>query len=149
MAKEEPDARFAQFGTVSFAGVTQVNDFIGYLEEGKLAGTRCRTCGKTFFPPRAHCFECLAGDMEWFEVAGEGELVSYSTLQYAPAGFTEEAPYTIALVDYGPYKVFGRIDKSVPESELFVGAKMKAEVGRTPNGRLTYAFRKAQRTAER
>ena len=110
MAKNELDARFAQFGTVSFASVTQVNDFVGYLEEGKLMGTRCKTCGKSFFPPRAHCYQCLAGDMEWFEIAGKGELVSYSTLQYAPAGFTEEVPYTIALVDYGEYKVFGRID---------------------------------------
>ena len=52
MAKNELDSRFAQFGTVSFASVTQVNDFIGYLEEGKLMGTRCKTCGKSFFPPR-------------------------------------------------------------------------------------------------
>jgi uncharacterized OB-fold protein len=143
MAKNEPDARFAEFGTVSFAGVTQVNDFVGYLKAGKLMGTRCRRCGKNFFPPRAHCYECLAGDMEWFEIAAPGELVSYSTLQYAPAGFTDEVPYTIALVDYGEYKVFGRIDRSVPESELFVGMKMKAAVGRTLNGRLTYAFVKA------
>ncbi|MGA2228980.1 MAG: Zn-ribbon domain-containing OB-fold protein [Syntrophobacteraceae bacterium] len=143
MAKNELDSRFAQFGTVSFASVTQVNDFIGYLEEGKLMGTRCKTCGKSFFPPRAHCYQCLAGDMEWFEIAGKGELVSYSTLQYAPAGFTEEVPYTIALVDYGEYKVFGRIDNSVSEAELSVGAKMKAQISRTPNGRLTYAFMKA------
>jgi hypothetical protein len=81
--------------------------------------------------------------MEWFEIAGNGELVSYSTLQYAPAGFTEEVPYTIALVDYGEYKVFGRIDRSVAEAELSVGTKMWAAVGRTPNGRLTYAFKKA------
>jgi uncharacterized protein len=143
MAKNELDARFAQFGTVSFASVTQVNDFIGYLEDGKLMGTRCKKCARSFFPPRAHCYECLTDDMEWFEVAGNGELVSYSTLQYAPTGFTEEVPYTIALLDYGDYKVFGRIDGAVPEAELAVGMKMKALVGRTPNGRLTYAFQKA------
>ena len=82
MAKNELDARFAEFGTVSFTSVTQVNDFVGYLEEGKLMGARCKTCGSFF--ARAHCYQCLAGDMEWFEIAGKGELVSYSTLQYAP-----------------------------------------------------------------
>ncbi len=143
MAKNELDERFARFGTVSFASVTQVNDFVGYLEEGKLMGTRCRTCGKSFFPPRAHCYQCLTGDMEWFEIAGEGELLSYSTLQYAPTGFTDDLPYTIALVDFGEYKVFGRIDSSVPEAELSVGTKMRAAAGRTPNGKLTYAFKKA------
>jgi hypothetical protein len=81
--------------------------------------------------------------MEWFPVAGDGELVSYSTLQFAPTGFTDDLPYTIALVDYGDYKVFGRMDSSVPEAELSVGMKLQAVVGRTANGRLTYVFKKA------
>lgn len=143
MAKNELDTRFAEFGTVSFAAVTGVNDFIGYLENGKLMGTRCAKCGKSFFPPRAHCYDCLTADMEWFEVAGQGKLVSYSTLQYAPTGFTEEVPYTIALLDYGEYKVFGRIDGSVPEEDLSVGMLLKAEASRTSNGRLTYVFKRA------
>ncbi len=142
MAKNELDTRFAEFGTVSFASVTQVNDFVGFLEQGKLMGTQCRKCEQHFFPPRAHCSECLTGDMKWFEVSGKGKLVSYSTLKYAPTGFTEEVPYTIALVDYGDYKVFGRIDKAVDEAELSVGAEMKAATIRTPNGRLTYVFLK-------
>jgi uncharacterized protein len=144
MAKNELDTRFSEFGTVSFAAVTRVNDFIGYLQDGKVAGTRCVKCGKTFFPPRAQCCECLAAEMEWFEVTGEGELVSYSTLQYAPTGFTDEVPYTIALVDYGDYKVFGRIDGSVPQEDLSVGMKLKAAVARTSNGRLTYVFERSQ-----
>ena len=143
MAKNELDTRFTKFGTVSFAGVTQVNDFIGYLEQGKLMGTRCKKCGKYFFPPRAQCYESLSNDMEWFEVTGTGKLVSYSTLQYAPTGFTEELPYTIALVDYGTYQVFGRVDRSVPESELAVGMTMKATTGKTSNNQLTYMFQKA------
>lgn len=142
MAKNELDTRFAEFGTVSFASVTGVNDFIGYLENGKLMGTRCEKCGKHYFPPRAHCCDCLSAQMKWFEVAGQGKLVSYSTLQYAPTGFTEEVPYTIALVDYGDYKVFGRIDASVPQEELSVGMTLRAESARTANGRLTYVFKK-------
>ncbi len=143
MAKNELDARFSQFGTVSFAGVTQINDFIGYLEEGKLMGTRCKACGKKFFPPRAQCFESLSSDMEWFEVTGAGKLVSFSTLQYAPTGFTDDLPYTIALVDYGDYQVFARIDKAVPEADLSVGMEMKAVVSKTSNDKLTFVFQKA------
>ncbi len=143
MAKKETDNRFSKFGTVSFAGITHVNDFIDYLEQGKIMGTRCRECGRLFFPPRADCYHSLASDMEWFEVTGSGELATYSTLRYAPTGFTEEVPYTIAVVDYGDYKVFGRIDASVPEDELAVGMKMKTVTARTPNDRLTYVFVKA------
>lgn len=143
MGKNELDTRFTKFGTVSFAGVTQVNDFISHLEEGKLMGTRCKQCGERFFPPRAHCYKCLSKDMEWFEVSGQGSLMSFSTLQYAPTGFTEDLPYTIALVDYGDYKVFGRMDREIPPEELSVGMKVKAKVSRTSNNQLTYVFEKA------
>ncbi|MDR3568493.1 MAG: Zn-ribbon domain-containing OB-fold protein [Syntrophobacteraceae bacterium] len=143
MAKSELDTRFSEFGTVSFASVTRVNDFIGHLQNGKLMGARCVKCGKNFFPPRAQCHDCLTAEMEWFEVTGAGKLVSYSTLQYAPTGFTDEVPYTIALVDYGAYKVFGRIDGSVPRDDLAVGMTLKAAVSRTANGQLTYVFNRA------
>jgi len=143
MAKKEVDNRFSKFGTVSFADITHVNDFIDYLEQGKLMGTKCKECGKVFFPPRADCYHSLASDMEWFEVTGDGELLTFSTLSYAPTGFTEEVPYTIAVVDYGEYRVFGRIDGSLPVDELKVGMKLKAVVSRTPNDKLTYAFHKA------
>jgi uncharacterized OB-fold protein len=140
MGKKELDTRFNKFGTVSFAGVTQINDFIGYLEQGKLMGTRCKTSGRYYFPPRAHCYESLSKDMEWFEVKGSGKLVSFSTLRYAPTGFTEDLPYTIALVDYGQYQVFGRIEADVPAEGLSVGMQMEARVTRTSNGQLTYCF---------
>jgi uncharacterized OB-fold protein len=80
--------------------------------------------------------------MEWFEVSGQGKLVSYSTLQYAPTGFTDEVPYTIALVDYGDYQVFGRIDGSVPTDAIAVGMTLTAAVAKTSNGRLTYVFQR-------
>ncbi len=140
MGKKELDTRFARFGTVSFASVTQVNDFIDYLEDGRLMGTRCSQCGLHFFPPRAHCCKCLTSSMDWFEVKGEGRLVTYSTLQYAPAGFQEDLPYTIGLLDYGGYKVFGRLSQSVKKDHLHVGMRMKAAVRRTTRGQLTYAF---------
>jgi len=68
MAKKEIDNRFQRFGTVSFADVTRVNDFIDFLEQGRLMGTVCRQCKRRFFPPRADCFHSLSSDMEWFEL---------------------------------------------------------------------------------
>ncbi len=141
--KKELDVRFSKFGTVSFTSITKVNDFIDYLEKGQVAGTRCKGCGLVFFPPRADCHQCLASDMEWFEVTGTGKLVSYSKLQYAPVGFQDDLPYCIAVLDYGEYKVFGRIDKDVPEKDIKIGMKMKTEVNELPNGQLNYVFQKA------
>ncbi|MEN6465930.1 MAG: Zn-ribbon domain-containing OB-fold protein [Syntrophaceae bacterium] len=143
MAKKETDTRFSKFGTVSFTGISRINDFIGHLEGGKLMGTKCKKCGVNYFPPRADCCKSLDSDMEWFEVKGSGKLLSFSTLTFAPTGFTQDLPYTIGVLDFGGYKVFGRIDKSVPETELAIGMDMKTAVTQLPNGQLSYVFEKA------
>ena len=130
--KKQSDDRFKKFGTVS--------DFIDYLEKGEIAGTRCKDCGRVFFPPRADCFQCLAGNMEWFEVTGSGKLVSFSKLEYGPAGFQDDVPYSIALLDYGMFKVFGRITRELPEADIAVGLTMKTVVNRLQNGQLNYVF---------
>jgi uncharacterized OB-fold protein len=137
--KKEKDLRFAKFGTVSFTATTKVNDFIDLLEKGQVSGTKCNKCGMVFFPPRADCHGCLSSDMEWFPVAGLGKLITFSQLMYAPVGFTEDLPYAIAVLDYGAYKVFGRIG-NVPLDEVTIGMELKTEVNKLPNGQLNYVF---------
>ena len=141
--KKEVDERFKKFGTVSFTSLTKTNDFLTYLEEGKIMGTRCRTCGREFFPPRADCYNCVSSDVEWFPVSGTGKLLTYSKLQYAPVGFEGDLPYWIAVLDYGSYKVFGRLAGDVPEGDIKVGMEMKAEVTHLPNGQIIYVCSKA------
>ena len=143
MGKKNMDYRFKKFGTVSFTAISKVNDFIGYLEKGKVMGTQCRKCGRLFFPPRADCCSCLSNDVEWFEVAGKGKLVTYSTLKFAPIGFGDDLPYSIALVDYGKYKVFGRISSNIPDKQIEIGMKMKVKSNQLSNGQLNYVFEKA------
>jgi uncharacterized OB-fold protein len=143
MAKKEVDDRFKKFGTVSFTGISKTNDFVDYLKQGKVMGTRCKGCGLQFFPPRADCYQCLTSDMEWFEIAGAGKLLTYSKLQYGPVGFEGDLPYCIALVDYGDYKVFGRISGDLAEDQIEIGMDMKTVVNTLPNGQLNYVFQKA------
>ena len=140
--KKETDDRFKKFGTVSFTSISKVNDFVNYLEDGKVMYTRCKDCGLAFFPPRADCYQCLTSNMEWLEVSGKGKLLTYSKLEYAPVGFGDDLPYSIALLDYGKYKVFGRIARDIPDEEIEVGMDMKTEVNTLPNGQLNYVFKK-------
>ena len=140
MAKKEVDDRFKKFGTVSFTAISKTNDFIRYLEEGKVMGTRCKECGTVYFPPRSDCIKCLTSNMEWFEVTGTGTLLSFSELKYGPVGFEDDLPYIIALLDYGDYKVFGRIAKEIPYEDLTVGMELKTESNTLPNGQLNYVF---------
>jgi len=141
--KKEMDVRFGEFGTVSFTSTTKVNDFIDRLKQGKVSGNRCKDCGQIFFPPRADCYKCLASNMEWFDVSGTAKLMTYSKLEYAPVGFENDLPYSIALLDYGDFKVFGRISSDLPENEIEVGMEMKTAVNELPDGQLNYVFKKA------
>ncbi|MCD6262117.1 MAG: Zn-ribbon domain-containing OB-fold protein [Deltaproteobacteria bacterium] len=142
MGKRKIDVRFSKFGTVSFTSTTKVNDFIDYLEQGKVMGTKCKKCGALFFPPRADCYKCLESDMGWFEVSGTGKLVTYSKLEYCPVGFEDDLPYVIALLDYGDYKVFGRLADDLPEEDVSVGMELKTVSNNLPNGQLSYVFQK-------
>ncbi len=141
--KKKEDVRFGKFGTVSFTKTTRVNDFIDHLEKGKVMASQCRQCSETFFPPRADCCSCFSSDMDWREVSGSGKLVSYSQLKFAPIGFDEDLPYSIALLDYGDYRVFGRIDSSLDADEVKIGMAMTTVVNELPNGQLNYIFKKA------
>jgi len=55
-------------------------------EEGKIKGLRCKDCGAVEFPPVPVCNDCGKFDMEWVEMSGDGELVSFafSTMGIAP-----------------------------------------------------------------
>jgi uncharacterized protein len=141
--KKPEDVRFGKFGTVSFTQTTKVNDFIDHLENQKVMRTQCKACGAAFFPPRADCCQCLSSEMQWSEVGGSGTLVSYSQLAFAPIGFDGDLPYSIALLDYGDYRVFGRIDSSLDIQEVNIGMAMTTVANKLPNGQLNYIFKKA------
>ncbi len=140
--KPDKDIRFSKFGTVSFTQTTGVNDFVDHLEDSKVMGTRCPACNLSFFPPRRDCCGCLSSDLEWFEVAGTGKLVTYSQLKFGPIGFEEDLPYSIALLDYGDYRVFGRIADEVAQEDIKIGMPMKTVVNTLSNGQLNYVFQK-------
>ena len=68
-----------------------------------ITGTRCEECGELHMPPRAVC-TCGSTDMKPFVFSGDGEIISYTTIHVAPAGFEHKTPYNIALIklDEGP-----------------------------------------------
>lgn len=133
---------FERFGTVSFTAQTKVDKFVDLLAEGKVAGTKCKSCGKTYFPPRADCSNCLSSDMEWFEISGPGKLISFSTLMYAPTGFEEDLPYTIALAQFDDVKIFGRMSKDLKEEDLKIGMDLEVVPVKLQGEKVAYEFKK-------
>jgi len=58
-------------------------------------------------------------------------------------GFEGDLPYTIALLDYGEYKVFGRLSKDLTDDDIEVGMELKTVTNPLPNGQINYIFNKA------
>jgi hypothetical protein len=81
--------------------------------------------------------------MEWFEITGKGKLLTYSKLEYGPVGFEKDLPYTIAILDYGDFKVFGRLAPDLKQNDVEVGMELKTVVNKLPSGQLNYVFQKA------
>ena len=63
-----------------------------------LLGEICRACHKLIFPPRDVCPHCTEPGQDALAFSGKGEVYSFSALYEAPAGFTENQPYTVALI---------------------------------------------------
>ena len=133
---------FENFGTVSFTTEAKTEDFINYLEQGKVMTTRCKKCGNTYFPPKMDCPGCLDSDVEWIEIKENGTLVTYTIVHYGPSGFEDEAPYTLAIVDFNGVRIFGRVSKDVAEDDIQPGMNVKIVPIKSGAEKIAYEFQK-------
>ena len=58
-------------------------------------------------------------------------------------GFDADLPYSIAMLDYGNYQVFGRLDKDLDPAAVKIGMPMTTVVNELPNGQLNFVFKMA------
>ncbi|KUK69451.1 MAG: hypothetical protein XD89_0769 [Anaerolineae bacterium 49_20] len=63
-----------------------------------LVGEVCPHCEAKIFPPRDVCPECGGEAKTAYAFSGKGEVYSFTRMGNAPAGFEEQAPYTVALI---------------------------------------------------
>ena len=117
---------FDKFGVVDHTVDTKIPEFIAYLEEGKVMATRCKQCQALYFPPKIDCSKCMTSDVEWVELKGEGELVSYSIVNYGPTGFEDIAPYILGVARFDDgIQIFALLSKSIPQDDIKVGMKVR------------------------
>ena len=131
------------FGKVSFTAETKAAQFVDFLNQGKVMATKCRDCGTIHFPPKMDCPSCASASAEWFEVTGTGTLATYAIVTYGISGFEDDAPYTLAVTDFGDFKMFGRMCKDIAKAELIVGMKLKVVPLKMAGDRVSYEFQKA------
>lgn len=91
-----------------------------------LVGEVCPHCSAKIFPPRDICPECGDEAKDHYQFSGRGEVYSYTTLYNAPAGYEEQAPYTVAMVqlEEGPLVTAQLTDIGVKEPEVGMPVEM-------------------------
>jgi uncharacterized OB-fold protein len=79
--------------------------------------------------------------MGWVEIEEPGKLNTFTTVMYGPAGFEQETPYTLAVVEFPMgIRIFGQMDKKIPLNEIKVGMELKVVPTQLPNDRFSYRF---------
>jgi uncharacterized OB-fold protein len=64
-----------------------------------MIGSRCETCGTSYFPPRVICTKCRSkGKIVDHQFTGNGVIESFTVIRAAPEGFEKQSPYVVALI---------------------------------------------------
>lgn len=71
---------------------TKVSRFVEELSSGNITATKCKTCGKKYYPPRADCSNCMESQMEWVSVSKEGRLITFTKIYVPPDHFAPAQP---------------------------------------------------------
>lgn len=71
--------------------------FLDIANKGKIMGTRCEKCGKTYIPPFPDCPECL-GKTSWVEMPNNGVVEAFTICYTQPRHFKRKLPYIVAYV---------------------------------------------------
>ena len=118
----------------------------------KLVGEVCPHCEAKLFPPRDICPECGGEAKSLYTFSGRGEVYSHTTVQDAPTGFEENAPYTVALVklEEGPLITAQLTDLGEEAVEIGTPVEMVTRRLRTDGderGMLVYGYKFRPRLA--
>jgi uncharacterized OB-fold protein len=110
------------------------------LKEGKVYATKCKDCGKIYFPPSVDCPECLSATLEWVELSNEAEIETFTHVVIRPTTFQQYKPYTVAIGKLREgVKVFAWMT-GFKLSEVKVGMRTKLVAKVSAEGNPTYEF---------
>ena len=97
----------------------------------RLEAAKCETCGKIHYPPRVACSKCGGTTFENITLPREGKVVTFTIVRVPPAGFTEQTPLPIAIVEVmDGVQIMVQIGDLEDPSELEIGMPVRLEFRR-------------------
>jgi len=65
----------------------------------QLIGSKCKECGKVYFPPRPYCANCGSRNLEEYKLPETGKLLAWTVVRSPPKEFEEYAPYILGFIE--------------------------------------------------
>ena len=97
----------------------------------RLEAAKCETCGKIHYPPRVACSKCGGTTFENITLPRQGKVVTFTIVRVPPAGFTEQTPLPIAIVELmDGVRIMVQIGDLADPSELEIGMPVRLEFRR-------------------
>lgn len=106
-------------------GVAGERFFRAIKDEGRILGTHCSNCDRTYVPAAIFCERCLHETDEWVEVGTVGEIVTFTELHIAYDGSPLSEPELIALVKFGDGGLIHRLRVDDP-GQVEIGQQARA-----------------------
>lgn len=107
------------------------------MENKRIMGTKCSSCGVVFCPPTSDCPKCWV-PTEWLEIGPGGILLHYTVIGLPPLWLKREVPFTLGLIkldgaDTGLMHFVNETDLT----KLKNGLRVEAEFARERKGYIT------------
>ncbi|PSQ02956.1 nucleic acid-binding protein [Halobacteriales archaeon QS_4_69_31] len=116
------------------------DDLLDAIEDGEGYYVECAN-GHGSLPPRRVCPHCGSRDLTEEPFPEAGEVLTHTTVSVATPGFSEDAPYVTAIVDFGAVRVTGLVRGIDPE-DVEIGTTVGIDVGeRETTGERAVVFR--------
>ena len=141
MAEENPSITSRPITFTHKVPILKTRRFWEKLEEGEVYATKCRKCGRLYYPPQGDCTHCLSSDVEWVKLSNEATIETYTYASQRPAGFNQYEPYIIAIArTKDGIRVMGWLEDIEPE-DVKLGMKLIMSTKKLPDGFLVITFK--------
>ena len=104
------------------------DDLVDALAAGEGYYLECSE-GHGSLPPRLACPQCGDRDLAEAALPETGVVDSCSTVHVATPAFVDDAPYVVAVVDFGAVRLTGQVRAAAEDVD--VGTEVAASVGET------------------
>ncbi len=90
-----------------------------------LVGEICPHCAVKIFPPRDVCPECGLEAKTSYQFSGKGKIYSYTKMTDGPAGFRQNTPYFVALIQLNEGPMITAQLTDVGDEEIKIGSPVE------------------------